>query len=264
MHFAINHSRTFRNLAVALSLLAACAAPLRAQDTMADATKAAKTNTPVYLTANQPDAVALLAPPPLADSAEQAADLAETIAVHTQHSTTDEAAAKSEQKLSIFNFTPAIGSFFQPGKFPQTEAFLKRVQGDTEIVEDKGKNYWKRPRPYTVDPALARGAQDLEKSFSYPSGHSTRGTVFALVLAELFPDKQAAILAVGRDIGWHRVEIARHYPTDIYAGRVLARAIVQTMKTNLDFQKDFAQAQKEIASVLTADKQAMPATAAVH
>jgi acid phosphatase (class A) len=55
-------------------------------------------------------------------------------------------------------------------------------------------------------------------------------------------------MAVGRDIGWHRVWIARHYPTDIYTGRVLAQAIVREMKSNPDFQRDFADAKSEVAA----------------
>ncbi len=257
---------TLRSLALAALLLAIGVAPLRAQDTMAQATKPAKAATLHYLPANKPDGVALLAPPPLPDSPEQAADMAETVAVHAQLSPADAAAAKSEKKFSAFSFTPAIGAFFQPGKLPKTEAFLKNVQADTEIVEEKAKDYWKRPRPYVTNPSLARGADDLEKSFSYPSGHSMRGTTLALVLAELFPDKSDGILAIGRNIGWHRVEIARHYPTDIYAGRVLAQAIVQELKNSPQFRADFIEAQKEISSVLAAEKQstAPAATAAAR
>jgi acid phosphatase (class A) len=88
----------------------------------------------------------------------------------------------------------------------------------------------------------------LEKSFSYPSCHATEGMVLALVLAELFPDRREAVLAIGRDLGWHRVWIARHYPTDIYAGRVFAQAIVRQMKASPDFQHDLAEAKAEIAS----------------
>jgi hypothetical protein len=40
----------------------------------------------------------------------------------------------------------------------------------------------------------------------------------------------------------------RSYPTDIYAGRVLAQAIVRKLKENPDFQKDFAGAKAEIAA----------------
>ena len=90
---------------------------------------------------------------------------------------------------------------------------------------------------------------DPENSFSYPSGHSTESMVLALVLADLFPDQHDAIIAKARSIGWHRVEIARHYPTDIYAGRVLARAIVRKMKKNADFQKDFAAVKAEVTDM---------------
>jgi len=134
-----------------------------------------------------------------------------------------------------------------PGKFPKTEAFFQRVQKDAEAVTDNAKDFYQRPRPYVLDPRLAYGK--LEKSFSYPSGHSTESMVLALVLADLFPDRREAIIAEARTIGWHRVEIARHYPTDIYAGRVLARAIVHQMKKQTKFERDFAEAKAEIAAV---------------
>ena len=200
-----------------------------------------------YLPAEKPDAIAILAPPPLPGSAEQAADLAEVQAVYHSASSNDMAAAYSERKFSVFTFTPVIGEFFQSNNLPETAAFFERVQKQAETVTDEAKNFYRRPRPYTVDTNLANGK--LEKSFSYPSGHSTESMVIALVLADLLPDKHDAIIGKARDIGWHRVEIARHYLTDIYAGRVLAQAIVREMKTSSDFQKDFGEAQAEIAAL---------------
>jgi hypothetical protein len=44
------------------------------------------------------------------------------------------------------------------------------------------------------------------------------------------------------------VEIARHYPTDIYAGRVFAQAIVREMKAKPEFQRDFAEVKAEVAA----------------
>jgi acid phosphatase (class A) len=199
-----------------------------------------------YLPAGEPDAIALLAPPPLPDSPEQTADLQEVRTVSQSAPENDVATAKSETKFTLFTFAPEVGPSFEPGKFPKTEAFLNDVRADAGTVVDNAKDYWKRPRPYKVDPSLASGK--LEKSFSYPSGHSTESMVLALVLADLFPDHHDAIIAEARNIGWHRVEIARHYPTDIYAGRVLAQAIVREMKKDADFQKDFAAAQAEIAA----------------
>jgi acid phosphatase (class A) len=200
-----------------------------------------------YLPAGQPDPVALLAPPPPAMSPEQAADMASTLAIFKARTTQEEMLGRSETKFTIFNFAPVIGPFFQPGKFPITEAFFERVQRDTSTVTDSAKNFWKRPRPFTLDPELAAAGGELEKSYSYPSGHSTRGMVFGLLLAELFPDRKDAILEEGRNIGWHRVEIGRHYPTDIYAGRTLAQAIVRELKANPAFQTDLAKVKDELA-----------------
>jgi acid phosphatase (class A) len=87
--------------------------------------------------------------------------------------------------------------------------------------------------------------------------------VLGLVLAELFPDKHDAILAHAREMGWHRVEIGRHYPTDIYAGRVLAQAIVKQLNKNDQFQKDLAAAKKEISALAqAANRTAAPLAAA--
>jgi acid phosphatase (class A) len=224
-----------RLLAPILFSFALAVAPLHAADT-------------AYLAGGKPDAIALLAPPPLPDSPEQAADLAEVRAVSHNAPSNEVAAALAENKgVALAYFKPAVGEIFQPETLPKTDAFLHRVQKDAESVVDAAKDHWQRPRPYAVDPSLASGK--LQKSFSYPSGHSTESMTVALVLADLFPEKQDAIIAEARTIGWHRVEIARHYPTDIYAGRVLAQAIVREMKKSDAFQKDFAKAQAEIASL---------------
>ncbi len=200
-----------------------------------------------YLAPGQLDATTILPPPPLMNSPEQAADMQEVRTVYRATDTNTIAVAYSEKEFSVFNFTGAVGDYFIKDNLPKTAAFFEKVQSDAATVTDLGKDHFKRPRPFSVDPSLANGK--LEKSFSYPSGHSTESMVLALVLAELMPDKADAIIAHARQIGWHRVQIARHYPTDIYAGRVLAIAIVKQLKESSDFQKDFEAARAEVASV---------------
>ena len=226
--------------------------PLRADDTMAQPTIKVDASQLHYLNGKKPDATALLAPPPLPDSPEQAADLDEVRAVYHAASSNDIVIAYSQKKFTAFAFTPDIGAFFQSNNLPKTTLFFDRVQTDAEAITDTAKEYYKRPRPYVTDPSLANGK--LEKSFSYPSGHSTESMVLALVLLDLFPDKHDALIAEARSIGWHRVEIARHYPTDIFAGRVLAQAIVKQMEKNDDFQKDLAAAKAEIPTAILAEK----------
>ena len=185
--------------------------------------RAAGTN--YYLGTGQPDPLVLLMPPPLPDSSEQVGDLAEVRYVHTHHTTNEEAAADAERKgASLVFFKPLIGDFFQLDQLPKTKAFFQHVIGDAARTVNLAKEHWKRKRPDVVDPSLDDGRP--VKEFSYPSGHSAGGMTYALVLAEIFPDKRDALIAEGRDLGWHRVVIAKHYPTDVFAGCVLAQAVL--------------------------------------
>lgn len=235
MFARLSSGRRWFSLAIGFAALLLCG-PLQAKEA----------KTLIYLRPGEPDAIALLPPPPLRDSPEQAADMAEVQAVCHAASSNDIVAAFSEKKFSVFNFAAAVGPFFQSNNLPVTTAFFARVQNDAAAVTDEAKDHYQRPRPYVLDPTLASGK--LEKSFGYPSGHSTESMVLALVLSDCFPEKRDRILAEARSIGWRRVEIARHYPTDIYVGRTLAQAIVRSLKSNPSFQQDFTEAMKELSA----------------
>lgn len=196
-----------------------------------------------YLSPGHPDGVVLLAPPPVADSQEAAADLQSARSVFEHRTKAEESRANKDAGLSLFLFASAIGPEFKAGKFPKIEELFNRVKAEVGESINVPKNYWKRQRPYQVDPHLALGQP--EDSYSYPSGHSTRGTVYALMLAEIFPEKRAAILVIGRDIGWDRVVIGKHFPTDVQAGRVLGQAIFRELIASQAFQRDLAEAKAE-------------------
>jgi len=213
-----------------------------------------------YLPAGQPDALTLLAPPAAPGSPEDQADADTAFRVYSAGTAEQREVAKSESKLTIFHFAPEIGPWFQAGKFPKTEALFKEIEAEAKTVVNNGKDHWQRQRPYNADPARFPGAVEHEgrTSYSYPSGHSTRGTVFAGVLAEIFPEQRDAIFVKGRQIGWYRVIGGVHYPADIYAGRVLGQAIVRELLASPDFQRDLAAAKAEIAA---AHPEPVPATA---
>jgi acid phosphatase (class A) len=160
------------------------------------------------------------------------------------------ARGKDEVTLTVFHFAAAIGPWFLPGKFPKTEALFKAVEAEAKAVTDGAKNHWQRIRPYHLEPGLFPNAVEhkARTDYSYPSGHSTRGTTFALLLAELFPEKRDAILAKGCDTGWLRVLGGVHYPTDIYAGRVLGQALAREFLRSEAFQRDLAAARAELAA----------------
>ena len=120
---------------------------------------------------------------------------------------------------------------------------MQKVKAEIGTAINTPKDHWRRRRPYQIDEQLSIGK--TEPSFGYPSGHSTRGTVYAFVVAEVFPEKKEAILQIGRDIGWDRVLIGMHFPTDVYAGRVLGKAIFRELLSSTAFQHDLAEAKAE-------------------
>ncbi len=243
-HIQIPPMTTRSHFIIALVSLTLVAAPLHADE-------------PRYFTTDQFDPVAILPPPPAPGSAEEAADLATIVAVHKTCTPSDMATAKSQESLNVYTFAPVIGPFFQRDTLPATRTLFHRVHKTTEEIQNTAKTAFHRTRPYVLEPSLAE--DQPEDSYSYPSAHSTSATVCALILADLFPEKRDDILAFGRTIGWHRVQYGKHFPTDIYAGRVLAQAIVRQLKTNPDFQHDFAAAKIELTTAAaTATTHAAP------
>lgn len=198
-----------------------------------------------YLCANCPDGVALLPPPPASGSAEEAADLQTVRSVFKSRTPADEKRAFKDATLALSLFAPIIGPDFEPQKLPKTWALLQEVKKEIGVTIDTPKDFFKRRRPYLLDPQLSLGKP--EPSFSYPSGHSTRGTVYSLLLAEIFPAHRDAILELGLDIGWDRVLIGKHYPSDVLAGRVLGQAIVRELRKSAQFERDLSQAKAEAA-----------------
>jgi acid phosphatase (class A) len=160
------------------------------------------------------------------------------------------ARAKKDDSLSLFNFAEVIGPEFEPGRFPKMEALFEKVKTNITESINLPKNHWKRLRPYQIDADLSFGKP--ETSASYPSGHSSRGTVQALLLAEFFPEKREAILMYGREIGWDRVLVGKHFPTDVQAGRVLGQAIARELLASPAFQRDLAKAKAEVQERMAA------------
>ena len=203
-----------------------------------------------YLGSDAPDAVALLPPPPPAGSPEDVADREMAFRVYSTHTPEQFALGVAEEKLSIYQLTPSVGSWFQTGKFPKTDALFKQVEAELYPIAKRAKLEWKRPRPYVADPARFTDVIEHEEKPSpgYPSSHATRGALYSLLLVELFPEQRDAILAKGREAGWLRVQGGVHTPIDTYAGRTLGQAVAQALLRNSVFQHDLAEAKAEIAA----------------
>jgi acid phosphatase (class A) len=84
---------------------------------------------------------------------------------------------------------------------------------------------------------------------SYPSGHSSLGWAWALVLAEIDPENVNAILARGRAFSESRVVCGVHWQSDVSEGRHMGASTVARLHADLTFRADLEAAKAELAAV---------------
>jgi acid phosphatase (class A) len=237
-------SRPFIPICLALAL-AAAGLPAGAQ-TM-DAPRPPKTLQ--VLTPDQVDPRRLL-PPPVKDGSDvQKNDLAEVERVY--HARTPERRAQAEwddKHESAQLFSATLGPSFDLAKLPATAKLLAEVETEQSVVANIAKAYFKRNRPWAIDPTLV--ACDYRPNAppltSYPSGHATLSYSLGYVLAALMPDKAQAILARAQDYAYSRIVCGAHYPSDIEASHVLGTELAMMMLQNPGFQAQFQAARAEL------------------
>lgn len=121
----------------------------------------------------------------------------------------------------------------------------------------KAKNHYQRKRPYMrmAEPSLVPEDEEaLRTNGSYPSGHTIVGWGMALLLCEINPDNQDAILQLGYEWGQSRVIAGYHWQSDIDAGRMVAAACYARLHTSDAFLEDMRQARQEYQKLKASKK----------
>src|SRR6185312_15759714 len=141
------------------------------------------------------------------------------LAVQAHRTPAEIAAAQADRLHSVFRYADVFGASFTPTQLPRTAAFFERV-----VAYDKGevkavKAFWHHPRPVLVSHAVHPLSQEQPDDWSYPSGHSTLGYTEAVLLANMVPERRAAIFARADRYAQHRIVMGVHYPSDVAAGR---------------------------------------------
>lgn len=196
------------------------------------------------------DLAALLPPPPAAGSAAARQDLQGVLAVQARRTPAEIAAAQADRLHSVFRFADVFGASFTPQKLPRTAAFFARV-----VAYDKGevktvKAYWHHPRPVLVSHAVHPLSQEQPDDWSYPSGHSTLGYTEAVLLANMVPERRAAIFARADLYAHHRIVMGVHYPSDVEAGRLAGTVLGGRLLTDSAWQADYDAARAELRKAL--------------
>ena len=134
---------------------------------------------------------------------------------------------------------------------PEISLLLERLLATTHLCNQKSKSRLMRARPFMEFNEPTPVPEDEEKlrtNSSYPSGHTTKGWAFALVLSEINPDRQDEILKRGFEYGESRVIVGFHFQSDVDAARVITSALVNRLHANEDFIKQLAKAKEEFLS----------------
>ena len=155
------------------------------------------------------------------------------------------AEATDDRKFRLDLVSRVLGPQFTAANYPATFALLNGANQDEYVLSSTLKTIYRRHRPYQDHPEIKK-LFDVD-GYSYPSGHSTGAHTFADILDLLFPGKKTELDARADAVGWSRVVAGVHYPSDVEAGKKLARALVDALAANPDFQKALAAAKAEVS-----------------
>lgn len=93
-------------------------------------------------------------------------------------------------------------------------------------IAQAAKSLYSRPRPYDageVDVLIRRPAGQ-----SYPSGHpAVAGAVAGVLAPEVRRPLHGALKRLPRAVGFSRVYVGVHYPTDVLGGALIGRAVAE-------------------------------------
>lgn len=211
---------------------------------------------PPYLAAaDLPDSLLLVPPPPapgsgalLRDEEASKAGLALHGGPRWQLATAD-ADLRSPQATGAMSC--AAGFEISPTATPAIDRLLRHLLPDLGLASRPSKMKYNRPRPFMINGApncTPEAESTLRKDGSYPSGHSTIGYGWGMVMAEIVPDRAARLVARGRAFGDSRRVCNVHWLSDVEEGRLIAPAVLARLHSDPAFVADLAAARAEVAA----------------
>ena len=161
-------------------------------------------------------------------------------------------AALDEVQWMSKAFSGSAGFVIGPEECPEIFKLVEGAKKDANEVNKAAKDYYHRERPFVHfgEPSLVPEYDaEYADSWSYPSGHTVRGWVYAFTLALVVPDSTEALISRAQEYAINRVICGRHYKSDIDAALVEATAVMCRLMSNEAFQAQLARARKEYALI---------------
>ena len=200
-----------------------------------------------FITHAQYEPSRLLPPPPAADSPKTKEELAELHRIESARTPARLARAVYDDKTEDASiFAEVLGSNFDLAKLPATARMFADIRADEKVAATEAKEFFQRTRPWLADQTLNSCNKSDKPKSAYPSGHSTMGYSFAVVLASLVPEKSQAIFARAAEYAENRLVCGAHYRSDIVGGQVLGTVVGIAMMNNPAFQSEMRAAADEL------------------
>lgn len=152
----------------------------------------------------------------------------------------------------ISSFAPCTDIVLSTSDAPNITMLMKLTKLMMGLYASGMKDVWFRARPYVqfAEPtSIKSDEREYKSESSYPSGHAMIGWGLALVLTEVMPDCQDALLKRGYDMGWSRVITGYHYASDVEAGRLMASCALVKLHNEMSFNNLLASAKQEYAQL---------------
>ncbi|WP_428423421.1 acid phosphatase [Pararhizobium sp.] len=209
---------------------------------------------PGYLKqADLPNSLQLLGPPPSAESKAFARDEEARQDTVPLRGTARWDLAKRDADLNFpqpaETFSCAMGMKIDKEKTPHIYKVMQRVLTDAGLSTYGVKNKYNRVRPFVAhNEGTCWPDQEplLRSDGSYPSGHTAAGWGWALVLAQVNPERANELLSRGLAFGQSRVICNAHWQSDVDAGRVMGAATVARLHVDPAFLADVEAARGEV------------------
>lgn len=203
-----------------------------------------------YLTTNQLDIIPFMPAPVANGSAEDKEQQVQVLAVQRVANAERIALANKDAEETVYAmFSSVMGPDFTQTNLPISTRVFDRIGETEDAVVDPVKKFFGRTRPF-VNNSEIKALVKPSTSGSYPSGHTSRSTMMAVILSKMVPEKRAAIFDRANEYAQSRIIGGMHYLNDLEAGRRAGSAMAATLLASPTFMSDFEVSRAEIRKAL--------------
>ena len=211
---------------------------------------------PYCSVADLPDLIKCLPPPPEPGSADFARDVARYEWGKEQRKNPERAALARHDAVWSYEtiadaFSAPMGLKISAVDTPELWKLLSDSLSTSDQMRVAPKAYFHRRRPFAYfneEPLCPKEDGVWRDEGSYPSGHTLRSTLAALILAEVNPAKAGEIFFRAWQYGESRVISGAHWQSDVDMTRFAAAIAYSSLQTKPAFRSQMERAKKEFSA----------------